>query len=169
MEWEITVSRCKKYISIIILNTVADKQKNNVNKKRKNKNKIQAEGLCFNHAILMTSLMDTTEGFERLYDALKEADSSDISGTTLNFAPIKHNEKMSMRKAFFSKREFVGTEKAEGRISADFVSIYPPGIPLLIPGTEIQREHIEVLKEALSLNLEITGLNSQKFIKVITE
>ncbi|MBR2594159.1 MAG: aminotransferase class I/II-fold pyridoxal phosphate-dependent enzyme [Firmicutes bacterium] len=133
------------------------------------KNKIQAEAVCFNHAILMTSLLDTAEGFERLFRALKEADVSDISDAELKISPIKRNEKISMREAFFSKSEFILPEKCQGRISADFVSIYPPGIPVLIPGTVIEIEHIEILKEALRRNLEITGFDFSKGIKVITE
>ena len=133
------------------------------------KNKIQAEAVCFNHAILMTSLLDTAEGFERLFSALKEADSSDISDAELKINPIKRNEKISMREAFFSNSKFILPEKCQGRISADFVSIYPPGIPVLIPGTVIEMEHIEILKEALRRNLEITGFDFSKGIKVITE
>ena len=40
-----------------------------------------------------------------------------------------------------------------GRISADYVGLYPPGIPLLVPGEVILREHMELIISYLSLGL----------------
>ena len=53
---------------------------------------------------------------------------------------------MPMREAFFAASEVVSDEEAIGRISADTVAAYPPGIPNLVPGEVITAEIIEFLK-----------------------
>ena len=44
-----------------------------------------------------------------------------------------------------------------GRISSGIVSPYPPGIPLLVPGQRIEREHIDYLKALGAQRLNIQG------------
>lgn len=43
------------------------------------------------------------------------------------------------REAYFSPNEMIAIEEAEGRISSESVMIYPPGIPILIPGEKITK------------------------------
>jgi arginine/lysine/ornithine decarboxylase len=53
---------------------------------------------------------------------------------------------MVPREAFFAPSEMVAPDAAVGRISADIVVPYPPGIPVLVPGeviTEAIAEHLE--------------------------
>ena len=49
---------------------------------------------------------------------------------------------LSPRDAYYSDHESIPFEEAEGRISADSVMIYPPGIPLVIPGELITKDTI---------------------------
>lgn len=44
---------------------------------------------------------------------------------------------MSPREAFFAARESVPVERAVGRVSAELIAPYPPGIPVLAPGEEV--------------------------------
>lgn len=57
---------------------------------------------------------------------------------------------MSVRDAYFNKTEIVSAEQAVGRVSADSVAAYPPGIPNLLPGEQITRENIEFLKATIA-------------------
>ena len=53
---------------------------------------------------------------------------------------------MVPREAFFARSEMVAPDAAVGRINADIVVPYPPGIPVLVPGeviTEAIAEHLE--------------------------
>jgi arginine/lysine/ornithine decarboxylase len=45
--------------------------------------------------------------------------------------------------AFFAAKAPVALAKSAGRVSAEFVMSYPPGIPILAPGEEITPEIIE--------------------------
>ena len=55
---------------------------------------------------------------------------------------------VSPRQAFFAARERVPVDRAIGRVSAELVAPYPPGIPVLAPGEEITVETVEVLRQA---------------------
>jgi len=55
-------------------------------------------------------------------------------------------ERMSIRAAYFAPTEVVPAEHAIGRISADSLAAYPPGIPNVLPGEEIMPETIGFLR-----------------------
>jgi len=57
---------------------------------------------------------------------------------------------MSPRDAFFAPHRTVSAEEAVGRVSAELVAPYPPGIPVLAPGELVTAEAIEGLLQALS-------------------
>ena len=52
------------------------------------------------------------------------------------------------RQAFFAESESVPIDRAIGRISAELVAPYPPGIPVLAPGEEITGDTIAALDQA---------------------
>ena len=51
----------------------------------------------------------------------------------------------------------VSFDEAAGRVSADFIFLYPPGIPLIVPGEAITAEFIERLRTCISLKLNLQG------------
>ena len=53
---------------------------------------------------------------------------------------------MVPREAYFGRSEVVPAEQAVGRISADTLAAYPPGIPQLMPGEEITAEAVAFLQ-----------------------
>jgi lysine decarboxylase len=52
------------------------------------------------------------------------------------------------RDAFFAPNETVSAAAAVGRVSAELVAPYPPGIPVLAPGELITAEAVAALHEA---------------------
>src|SRR5690242_3357937 len=52
------------------------------------------------------------------------------------------------REAFFAPNETVGADAAVGRISAELVAPYPPGVPVLAPGEIITAEALAALRAA---------------------
>jgi len=52
---------------------------------------------------------------------------------------------LTPREAFFAPREEVAVSSAEGRVAAEAVTPYPPGVPVIFPGEEITREALEYL------------------------
>lgn len=55
---------------------------------------------------------------------------------------------MSPRAAFFARRERVAARDAVGRVSAELVAPYPPGIPVLAPGERVTAAALEALAAA---------------------
>ena len=53
---------------------------------------------------------------------------------------------LSPRETFYAPVEVVALKKAVGRICAEEITFYPPGIPLLMPGEKISAEVVEAIK-----------------------
>ncbi len=65
---------------------------------------------------------------------------------------------MSPREAFFAPTGCCSVEDAMGRLSADTVCIYPPGIPNLMPGELITKDVLNNLKVAQTVGAHLSGL-----------
>ncbi|CEY39969.1 lysine decarboxylase [Streptococcus pneumoniae] len=64
---------------------------------------------------------------------------------------------LSPRDAFYSETEVIPFENAAGRIIADFVMVYPPGIPIFTPGEIITQENLEYIRKNLEAGLPVQG------------
>jgi arginine decarboxylase len=64
---------------------------------------------------------------------------------------------LSPRDAFYAETEVVPFEESKGRIIAEFIMVYPPGIPILIPGEIITEENLEYIKQNLEVGLPVQG------------
>lgn len=73
-------------------------------------------------------------------------------------APPKcFNVLMKPREAWFAKARQVPLNEAGGRISAESVAVYPPGIPAVNPGEEITVDIINYLKSVRKMGLSCQG------------
>jgi arginine/lysine/ornithine decarboxylase len=59
------------------------------------------------------------------------------------------------RDAFFSEFEDIKTNDAVGRIAAEQITPYPPGIPVILPGERINQEVIEYLLSGLEAGMTL--------------
>lgn len=109
----------------------------------------------------MTSICDTQEGFERLAGALKSIDG-ELKETQRSFSPATYGYRPVQALWPHEAAELMSEEKqlseCVGRIAADFISIYPPGIPLLVPGEIIEDRLLQILTHAQEDGLKVTGL-----------
>lgn len=62
---------------------------------------------------------------------------------------------VSPREAFFGETETVLTSEAVGRVSADLIAPYPPGVPTIAPGELVTPEAIAALTEAKATGLRV--------------
>jgi len=62
------------------------------------------------------------------------------------------------REAFFKKYRDMKLEESAGEISSEIVTVYPPGIPILIPGEVITPEIRDYLIQISKLGATIDGL-----------
>ena len=61
---------------------------------------------------------------------------------------VEPNTVLAPREAFFARNETVTAAEAVGRVSAELVAPYPPGIPVLAPGELITADAVEALRHA---------------------
>jgi len=62
---------------------------------------------------------------------------------------LQRDTVMLPRDAFFGRVENVPVEQTPGRIAAEMVSPYPPGVPVLAPGERITKEAVDYLRSGL--------------------
>lgn len=56
------------------------------------------------------------------------------------------------------KKVRVPFEKAEGAISADFVTPYPPGVPLICPGERIEKDMVKYIEVLYNKGIKVLGI-----------
>jgi len=142
------------------------------------KYKICAEMATDTYVVLMTSVSDSDEGFNRLYDALCDIDKYSEKGSTIpetgtspkNHTPSVVSYDNNMKRALFEDdSKNIPVKLAKGMIAKDMVTIYPPGVPVTIPGQVISGEAVDEIIGAIQNGLEVIGLNQDKEISVIWE
>ena len=75
------------------------------------------------------------------------------------------------RDAFFGPAEHVPAEKAAGRIAAELLSPYPPGVPAVAPGEVITTEVVDYLRSGLAAGLLVPDATdpSLETLRVLVE
>ncbi len=71
------------------------------------------------------------------------------------------------RAAFHAPGKRVPLEKAVNQISKESIMIYPPGIPLIVPGEVFTKELVERIKEYKKLNVTILSDYGADYVNII--
>lgn len=87
---------------------------------------------------------------QRLLDALHKLPVRELTKDASFNLPPAGRRRSSVRDAYFAQTEVVPANEAVGRVSADSVAAYPPGIPNLLPGEEISAETIAFLEATVA-------------------
>lgn len=140
---------------------------------------LQMEMASKEYVLAMTSVCDTEEGFQRLKRALFEIDEK------LMIVEFKEqdNECMSLpklEKIYTSARagelaEKIGVaeekvlEACQGSVALEYAYVYPPGIPLIVPGERISQEAVQLLELYDETGFDIEGLSQTGKIQVLAE
>lgn len=118
------------------------------------------------YVIAMTSVADSKEAFEALYQALQIIDgqlidlteSADMYNEECLYYGVLPERKTSIAEALDNDYSTVSLNDAVGRISGDYISIFPPEIPVAAPGEVISKDMVKGIKRALSQGLNVKGL-----------
>jgi lysine decarboxylase len=99
--------------------------------------------------VFLATLADTEEDFTKLAQTLigilkSVADTPRPSATALSWSVIPQVS-ISMRDAYFADTELVGAANAIGRVSADLIAPYPPGVAVVAPGEVLTEEIVSGL------------------------
>ena len=128
---------------------------------------IEMEMAAGNYALALTSLCDTDQGFHRLFYAVKGIDEqisrfqtteSKKEGNWIEDGVTRNTIICTMNKAFESQKESVALQESEGRVSGEFLYLYPPGIPMIVPGEKIDGTLLKKLERYKKKGFQFQGL-----------
>lgn len=106
---------------------------------------VQAEMADGRNVLFLVTLGDDATSLDRLVDALaglQPGNGGAAAAAELPLPPLAGAQLLSPREALFSRNARLDFRTVSGRICAETVVSYPPGIPLLMPGERITAEMI---------------------------
>jgi len=113
---------------------------------------------------------------ERLVAALRavvERVGLDPAGTRASFAaqPPWGELAMTPREAYLGRQEVVPASEAAGRIAAESLASYPPGIPNVLPGERLTAETLAYVRGALAQGGSVRGASDRllRTVRVVVE
>ncbi len=109
--------------------------------------------------VFLATLADRREDFLILAEALipilkRHQEQRRESATALSWSVIPERA-ISMREAYFSKTTMVSAGDAIGRISADLIAPYPPGVAVVAPGEVLTEKIIDGLATSKKAGVRI--------------
>lgn len=120
---------------------------------------IQIEFGDLGNILAYLSIGDRVQDLERLVSALAEIRrlfKKDPTGM-LSQEYIEPDVVLSPQNAFYSKKVSLPLEQTLGRICAEFVMCYPPGIPVLATGEKVTDEILQYIGYAKEKGCSMTG------------
>ncbi|MCR5834451.1 MAG: aminotransferase class I/II-fold pyridoxal phosphate-dependent enzyme [Selenomonadaceae bacterium] len=137
----------------------------------RNELKVQCELSDVANLLFLITYADNEQTAEILIDALKKLPQRPIKKFSPPIVPkIISSATISPRETFYAPVESIRLEKSIGRICAEEITFYPPGIPLIMPGEKISAEVVALIRqEKLSGSRVIGAFDSTlETINVIT-
>jgi lysine decarboxylase len=96
---------------------------------------------------------------DRLIGALADLTRTSLPSPTSVVLPepreLELEQAMLPREAFFAEQEVVPVEESVGRIAAEQVTPYPPGIPAILPGERISAGVVDYLRSGTQATMVI--------------
>lgn len=126
---------------------------------------IQIELCALNHIIAMTSVADSAKKLNALADALLEIDEGlkpYEPAACDNFCEEISVPLISPRAAFYGRFKETELAYSQGLVCGEAVTVYPPDIPLILPGEIIKPEHIALISRYLGEGMTVIGANGGK-------
>lgn len=158
---------------------------------------MELEMAAATYGLALMTWMDTAEGWQRLADALLLIDDrieKERSGQTRRLIKAAKEGMlqesgpagewpqgtaraaaglprtvMTLAQAFHSEHEEVLIKEAADRISADFINLYPPGIPLAVPGEKLTKMLLDHIAENVRKGFTVQGLSAAGKVSVVVE
>ena len=151
---------------------------------------IEMEMCGADYAVAILTFLDSEEHLERLVEALLaidrkagavkeklEAVNGNFLGKTVGIDKDAQQKKastapelcMTPAEAFNAPLERIRLEESAGRISGEFIYLYPPGIPIITPGERMTEEIIHQVLYDRDIGLPVQGMEDQeiRYLQVV--
>jgi lysine decarboxylase len=125
---------------------------------------IQVEMADLYNVLVIVSIGDRRDDLDRLVGGLEglARRSSPRGGQPVDVPVVPPVQAAALacapREAYFSPHCSLPLSQAAGRVSADIITIYPPGIPILVPGEIVSRTAVEYLQHLGARGARIDGV-----------
>jgi len=128
--------------------------------------RIGAELHDMHHVMFLVTIADDDHAIDELVVGMQAlADAAPEIGGGRDIPSLPPVEQLVGEYVVPPREAFLGTTKrvkladAPGEIAAEPVSPYPPGVPILVPGQRIRREHVEFLETGLEAGMLVEGVS----------
>ncbi len=145
--------------------------------KLRNQYHLQLEMACESYCLAMFTVADDEIAYQRMIEAILRIDEEMEQNN-----PPSHEHRTEdnienviayeYAKAWDMPEEAILFSRSIGRIAADFVNVYPPGIPILVPGEIVSQKVYDKITLLQQEGLNIQGLNfleNQYYINCLRE
>lgn len=136
---------------------------------------MQLEMAAETYALAMFTVNDAAEGYERMRTALLQIDAAldsvdevaypvgtNSAGEVEGLTEICSDDELPLARAWDMKKRYVALQDSVNCCAGEFVNLYPPGIPLLVPGERITPQQLEDIRRYLKKGLNVQGLKTDE-------
>lgn len=132
--------------------------------------RLQLEMASGSYCLAMFTVADGEEAYDRMTDALLAIDrmitegvlEADAVAMPISDLVRENKEKpIQLRTAWDRKGEIIPLQEAIGRNVGEFINLYPPGIPLLVPGEVMTQEQYRIILSYLERKLNVQGVEQR--------
>ena len=133
---------------------------------------LEMEMCGVDYVTAITTLFDTKEGLQRLVEAFYGIDRTIMAGNRETVVwEHKAWVKTTLAHAIDAPYERIPIADCEERVSAEFIYLYPPGIPIIAPGELITRQIIGQVIQYRQMGLPVQGMADKEaeYLRVFTD
>lgn len=149
---------------------------------------LQMEMASGRYVLAMFTIGDKKEAYERMTKALLEIDeecgkkAESVHGNKKQQKTddaiadkgerLYTRQRLSLKRAWDCETEEVVLEEAPQYIAGEFIYLYPPGIPIIVPGEEFTDEISLLIKRNTEMGYNVQGVinrNGRIYVKVIKQ
>lgn len=133
---------------------------------------LQMEMATESYTLAMFTIGDSSPGYERLTGALLEIDEKLFSkvkaetGKEIDDFVITEDKSaedaLPLSEAWDAETEEIPLDEAAGRYVGEFVNLYPPGVPVLVPGERMSEKLARRIVVWLKQGLTVQGIKIRK-------
>ncbi len=123
---------------------------------------IEMEMEAEKYVLGIAAIGDTREGLNRLCNAIDQIDKQvqcvqEEEQECCSYARM--NQLMTIAQAMDASQKRFPLEESIGKASGEFAYLYPPGIPIIVPGEQITGHFIRNVRRYMEQGLEVQGLS----------
>ena len=133
------------------------------------------------YVLAIVTMMDRQEGWNRLEEALIQIhhrlaqnaaqalegrDNNKRYGCSVDGTMREQEAAMTIAEAYDAAQEWSGLAEGKGRVAAEFINLYPPGIPLIVPGEVVSEALTEEIRRYMCAGLHVQGVTAEGKIAV---